>query len=158
MTNHIRKLNNMKKIAFIADAVGAIMNGVAIAQACQDTYKVIFIVKPKFDSLIKSFGFTTYILTDCTDTGNWNGYVKNKLNVLRFSPSEQIKHYVSHLFKAIVYDVKQSNFYIEKALQQIQPDLICLDDVIMIPAIKRFNCPWIRIVSCNETEIHDKLL
>ena len=44
-------------------------------------------------------------------------------------------------------------------LERVSPDVICVDNVIMFPAIKRFarerGKPWIRIISCSENEIED---
>jgi MGT family glycosyltransferase len=33
--------------------------------------------------------------------------------------------------------------------------LICVDNVILFPAIKQFSRPWVRIISCSENEIED---
>jgi MGT family glycosyltransferase len=40
-------------------------------------------------------------------------------------------------------------------LTAISPDLICVDNVILFPAIKQHGAPWVRIVSCSENEIED---
>ena len=40
-------------------------------------------------------------------------------------------------------------------LERIRPDAIVLDNVIMFPAIANAGCPWIRIISCAETELPD---
>ncbi|TMV79005.1 glycosyltransferase, partial [Thioclava sp. BHET1] len=41
-------------------------------------------------------------------------------------------------------------------LARIAPDLICVDNVILFPAIKQFGVPWVRIISCSENEIEDE--
>jgi UDP:flavonoid glycosyltransferase YjiC (YdhE family) len=40
-------------------------------------------------------------------------------------------------------------------LAEVQPDLICIDNVILFPATKRYGVPWVRIISCSENEIPD---
>jgi UDP:flavonoid glycosyltransferase YjiC (YdhE family) len=40
-------------------------------------------------------------------------------------------------------------------LTQVWPSLICVDNVILFPAIKQHGVPWVRIVSCSENEIED---
>jgi len=40
-------------------------------------------------------------------------------------------------------------------LKTIQPDVICVDNVILFPAIKQHGVPWVRIISCSENEIPD---
>ena len=44
---------------------------------------------------------------------------------------------------------------LEILLDQIRPQAILLDNVIMFPAVAKAGCPWVRIVSCAETEIPD---
>ncbi len=44
---------------------------------------------------------------------------------------------------------------LETLLKRIRPDAIVLDNVIMFPAIANAEVPWIRVVSCAETEIPD---
>src|SRR5678815_2762709 len=40
-------------------------------------------------------------------------------------------------------------------LEQARPDLICVDNVILFPAIKQSGKPWVRIISCSENEVPD---
>ena len=37
----------------------------------------------------------------------------------------------------------------------MRPDLICVDNVILFPAIKQYGKPWVRIISCSENELPD---
>jgi UDP:flavonoid glycosyltransferase YjiC (YdhE family) len=40
-------------------------------------------------------------------------------------------------------------------LSRLKPDVIVLDNVVMFPAIANAGCPWVRMVSCAETELPD---
>lgn len=40
-------------------------------------------------------------------------------------------------------------------LDDLKPDLICIDNVILFPATKRYGAPWVRIISCSENEVPD---
>ena len=40
-------------------------------------------------------------------------------------------------------------------LDKVRPDVICVDNVILFPAIKQWGKPWVRIISCSENEIED---
>ena len=46
-----------------------------------------------------------------------------------------------------------------RVLDEVRPDLVCVDNVILFPAIKRYardqGKPWVRIISCSENEIPD---
>jgi MGT family glycosyltransferase len=41
-------------------------------------------------------------------------------------------------------------------LASIKPDVICVDNVILFPAIKQYGKPWVRVISCSENEIEDE--
>ncbi|TIV06333.1 MAG: glycosyl transferase family 1, partial [Mesorhizobium sp.] len=41
-------------------------------------------------------------------------------------------------------------------LATIKPDVICVDNVILFPAIKQYGKPWVRVISCSENEIEDE--
>ena len=56
---------------------------------------------------------------------------------------------------AIVDTVEAAEESLEALLARIKPDAIILDNVIMFPAIARAGCPWVRVVSCAETELPD---
>jgi MGT family glycosyltransferase len=55
--------------------------------------------------------------------------------------------------------VVDSALYVEKelerALGEIGPDLICVDNIVLFPATLRAGCPWVRVISCSENEIPD---
>ena len=36
--------------------------------------------------------------------------------------------------------------------------MVCIDNVILFPAVKRFGKPWVRIISCSENEIEDEAI
>ena len=40
-------------------------------------------------------------------------------------------------------------------LDRIRPDVVCIDNVVLFPAIKQLGKPWVRIISCSENEIED---
>ena len=56
---------------------------------------------------------------------------------------------------AIVDSAKWAQKDLPGVLSRIKPDLICVDNVILFPAIKQYGTPWVRIISCSENEIED---
>ena len=44
---------------------------------------------------------------------------------------------------------------LRQLLTRLKPDAIVLDNVVMFPAIANAGVPWIRVVSCAETEVRD---
>jgi MGT family glycosyltransferase len=55
--------------------------------------------------------------------------------------------------------IVETSIWAEKELPQvlrtIGPDVICIDNVVLFPATKRYGVPWVRIISCSENEIPD---
>jgi hypothetical protein len=84
-----------------------------------------------------------------------NGHVPN----FRKSPYEQIDNYVKDCWAMIVETAKWAEKDLPGVLDRVRPDVICVDNVILFPAIKRhareFAKPWVRIISCSENEIED---
>ncbi len=71
------------------------------------------------------------------------------------TPRQQLTKYVAPVWEAIVDTAVDLEAGLARVLHQIRPDLIVLDNVIMFPAIARYGCPWVRVVSCAETELRD---
>jgi MGT family glycosyltransferase len=84
-----------------------------------------------------------------------NGHVPN----FRKTPYEQIDSYVKDCWRMIVESAKWAEKDLPGVLDRVQPDVICVDNVILFPAIKRYARekarPWVRIISCSENEIED---
>ena len=59
------------------------------------------------------------------------------------------------MWEAIVDSAIISHEGLTAHLDRIKPDVVCVDNVILFPAIKNTGKPWIRIISCSENEIPD---
>ena len=59
----------------------------------------------------------------------------------------------------IVETAKWAEKDLPGVLDKVKPDVVCVDNVILFPAIKRYakknRKPWVRIISCSENEIED---
>ncbi len=74
------------------------------------------------------------------------------------SPIDQIDNYVKDCWEAIVDSAKWAEKDLPGVLAKIKPDVICVDNVILFPAIKQYGVPWVRIISCSENEIEDEAI
>jgi MGT family glycosyltransferase len=150
-------------IAFFPEAAyGPALNSVGIAQAVRQLgHRVIFLSDPGFVEVYQGYGFETHPV--CLSAPMppdqmarfWEDFVNGHLPNFRKSPYEQIDNYVKDCWAAIVDSAKWAQKDLPEVLQRAQPDLICVDNVILFPAIKRFGVPWARIISCSENEIDD---
>jgi MGT family glycosyltransferase len=138
---------------------GAALNCVGIAQALRSRgAKPVFICNAGFAGVFANYGFQEYILSSPTGAEGrdyWQSYVQRHLPHFDLSPIDQIETYVAPTWSAIVDTMIEAQAPLQELLKRLKPDAVVLDNVIMFPAIAKLGCPWIRVVSCAETEIPD---
>ena len=152
-----------KTIVFFPEAAfGPALNCVGIAQACRDLgHRPVFVADRSFAGVFSKYGFEERLvdMSEPLDAARasqfWKDFIAGHLPHFRLSPIEQLPTYVVPVWEAVV----DSAIYVEKglarALAEIEPDLIAVDNIILFPATKGTGCPWIRIISCSENEITD---
>jgi MGT family glycosyltransferase len=86
----------------------------------------------------------------------WQRFIDQHRPHFHLSPLAQIATYEVPAWNAIVDSAIHAEPALRKALQRLKPDVICLDNVVFFPAIAHAGCPWVRIVSCAETELPDE--
>ena len=88
-----------------------------------------------------------------------DAFIAKNIPNFHLSAYEQIDNYVLECWEAIVETAIYAETQLPAALEQIRPDLICVDNVILFPATKRYaeqnGIPWVRVISCSENEIPD---
>jgi len=156
-----------KTIAFFPEAAfGPALNSVAIAQACSQLgHRAVFLTDPGMSGLYASYGFEEYAVNLSAPmppedmARYWSDFINGHLPNFRKSPLEQLDNYVKDCWAAIVQTSQCAQKELPALLERIQPDLICVDNVILFPAIKQYSKargkPWVRIISCSENEIED---
>jgi MGT family glycosyltransferase len=150
-------------IAFFPEAAyGPALNSVGIAQAVQSLgCKPVFLSDPGFVEVYQGYGFEAHPV--CLSAPMppeqmakfWEDFVNGHIPNFRKSPYDQIDNYVRDCWAAIVDSAKWAQKDLPGVLARIQPSLICVDNVILFPAVKRHGIPWVRIISCSENEIED---
>lgn len=156
-------MNRPPTIALFPEAsFGAALNCVGIAQELRRLgANPVFICHPGFTGVFAEYGFKEFHLparaqdTSQTIEDDWQSFITTHLPHFNLAPMAQLPTYVAPTWEAIVDTVEAAEAGLTELLNRIQPDLILLDNVIMFPAIANANCPWVRIVSCAETELPD---
>lgn len=152
-------MNSSKTIALFPEAsFGAALNCVGIAQELRRLgARPVFICHPGFSGVFAEYGFTEYQLgeDDPSASTDWNDFISRHQDAFRRSPLEQLKDYVGPTWEAIVDTAVKVEEPLRQLLTRLKPDAIVLDNVVMFPAIANAGVPWIRVVSCAETEIAD---
>jgi len=152
-----------RTIAFFPEAAfGPALNSVGIAQAVAALgHKPVFLSDPGFVSVYEGYGFEAHPVNlsapmpPAQMAKFWEAFINGHIPNFRKSPYEQIDTYVKDCWAAIVDSAKWAQKDLPGLLAMIKPDLICVDNVILFPAIKQFGAPWVRIISCSENEIED---
>lgn len=149
-------------VFFPEDAFGPALNSVGIAQACQDLgHRAVFLTAPGFGGVFAGYGFEEYTVNlsepmPAEEMANyWSEFINGHIPNFDKTPYEQIDNYVKECWEAIVETSKWAEKDLPRILAKINPDLICIDNVILFPATKRYGVPWVRIISCSENEIAD---
>ena len=152
-----------KTIAFFPEgAFGPALNSVGIAQACTDLgFRCVFLTDPGFAGVFTDYGFEerTVNLSEPMDPDEmakyWQDFINGHIPNFNKSPHDQIDNYVKECWEAIVDTAKWAEKDLPRVLDELKPDLICVDNVILFPATKQYGVPWVRIISCSENEITD---
>lgn len=152
---------NKPVIALFPEAsFGSALNCVGIAQQLKHQGAVpVFLCHPGFSGVFAEYGFKEYQLPVSTaaqqSEETWQAFVTAHLEHFNQDPTAQLTTYVAPTWQAIVDTAVQVEAGLEVLLKRIKPEAIVLDNVIMFPAITNAGVPWIRVVSCAETEIAD---
>ncbi len=157
-----------KTIAFFPEAAfGPALNSVGIAQACE-TFgnKAVFLTDPGMSGVYQGYGFDEHIVNMSEPmepeamAKYWQDFINGHIKNFDKPPYDQIDNYIRECWEAIVDTSKWAEKDLPAVLEKIKPDLICVDNVILFPAIKRYSrqtkIPWVRIISCSENEIEDQ--
>jgi spermidine/putrescine ABC transporter ATP-binding subunit/MGT family glycosyltransferase len=158
-----RPMSAQKTIAFFPEAAyGPALNSVGIAQAVQALgHKAVFLSDPGFVDVYREYGFEAHPVNLSEPMPPeqmakfWEDFINGHIPNFRKSPYDQIDNYVKDCWTAIVDSAKWAQKDLPGVLDKIKPDVICVDNVILFPAIKQFGKPWVRIISCSENEIED---
>jgi MGT family glycosyltransferase len=156
-------MNPTPIIALFPEAsFGAALNCVGIAQSLRDKgARPVFICHAGFRGVFADYGFQEYHLdssqtqSDTESQDYWERFIATHLSSFRLSPFRQIDDYVVPTWEAIVDTAIRAETPLRQLIAHIKPDIILLDNVIMFPAIETSGIPWVRMVSCAETEIPD---
>ena len=156
-----------KVIAFFPEAAfGPALNSVGIAQACEKLgHKAVFLTDPGMQGVYSGYGFDEYTVNMSEPMSPeemakyWTDFINGHIPNFDLSAYEQIDNYVKECWEAIVETAIWAEQELPGVLQKVQPDMVCVDNVILFPAIKRYarenHKPWVRIISCSENEIPD---
>jgi MGT family glycosyltransferase len=152
-----------RTIAFFPEAAyGPALNSVGIAQAVERLgHRAVFLSDPSFVEVYQGYGFEAAPVRLSAPmppeqlSKFWEDFVNGHLPNFLKSPYDQIDNYVLDCWTAVVDSARHAEVDLPGALARFRPDVVCVDNIILFPAIKHHGAPWVRIISCSENEIED---
>ena len=156
-------MSGRKTIVFFPEAAfGPALNSVGIAQACEELgHRVVFVADVGMTGVFAEYGLEEHLINMSEPmpaeemAKYWSDFINGHIPNFAKSPYDQIDTYVKECWEAIVDTSVWAEKELPAVLDEIKPDLICIDNVILFPAAKRHGVPWVRIISCSENEIED---
>ena len=148
-----------KTIAFFPEAAfGPALNSVGIAQACEQLgHTAVFLTDPGMSGVYGGYGFSEQVVNMSEPmppeemAKYWSDFINGHIPNFDLSPFEQIDNYVKECWEAIVETAIWAEKNLPRVLDEVRPDLVCVDNVVLFPAIKRYaraqGKPLVRIIS-----------
>ena len=151
-----------KIVAFFPEAsYGAALNCVGIAQELRQMgAEPVFICHAGFRGVFTAYGFPEYAIPSAAEEAtqggaDWNAFIQRHRDAFRLPALAQVDAYVAPTWNAIVDTAIRAEGALQELIARLEPAVIVLDNVVMFPAILKSGRPWVRVVSCAETELPD---
>jgi MGT family glycosyltransferase len=123
---------------------------------------VVFIVEASFAGNLEAKGFEERLMRlgpppeEPEVPGQfWKDYIRDTAPVFRKPTIEQLEGFIAPTFEALVDGARYVDSRLVEIIDDLEPDVIVEDNVVAFPALPASGRPWVRIVSCNPTEIKD---
>src|SRR4051794_9617410 len=125
-------------------------------------HRVVFIAEESFAGTLEEKGFEERLmrLTPPSDADEdpgqfWKDFIRETAPVFRKPTIEQLEGFIAPTFQALVDGARYVDQRLVEIIGDVEPDVIVEDNVVSFPALPASGRPWVRIVSCNPTEIKD---
>ena len=157
----------MATIAFFPEgAYGPTNNCAGIGAVLRDRgHRVVFIVEESFAGTLEGRGFEERLmrLGPAPEAGEapgqfWKDFIRDTAPVFRRPTVEQLDAFIAPTFRALVDGARYVDERLDEIIDELAPDVIVQDNVVGFPALGASGRPWVRIVSCNPTELKDELV
>ena len=154
----------MSTIAFFPEgAYGPTNNCVGIGDVLRKRgHRVVFIVEESFAGALEAQGFEERLMRLAPPPEEpevpgqfWKDFIRETAPVFRKPTIEQLGDFIAPTFQALVDGAVYVDDRLREIIGELEPDVIVEDNVVAFPALPACGRPWVRIVSCNPTEVRD---
>ncbi|HKQ17567.1 MAG TPA: nucleotide disphospho-sugar-binding domain-containing protein [Solirubrobacterales bacterium] len=154
----------MSTIAFFPEgAYGPTNNCVGIGDVLRKRgHRVVFIVEESFAGALEAQGFEERLMRLAPPPEEpevpgqfWKDFIRETAPVFRKPTIEQLGDFIAPTFQALIDGAAYVDDRLREIIGELEPDVIVEDNVVAFPALPACGRPWVRIVSCNPTEVRD---
>ena len=154
----------MSTIAFFPEgAYGPTNNCVGIGDILRKRgHRVVFIVEESFAGALEAQGFEERLMRLAPPPEEpevpgqfWKDFIRETAPVFRKPTIEQLGEFIAPTFQALIDGAGYVDDRLREIIGELEPDVIVEDNVVAFPALPACGRPWVRIVSCNPTEVRD---
>jgi MGT family glycosyltransferase len=150
-------------VFFPEGAFGPTNNCVGIGDVLRERgHRVVFIVEESFAGTLEARGFEERLMrlgprpeVEEAPGQFWKDFIRDTAPVFRKPTIEQLEAFIQPTWQALLDGSRYVNPRLEEIIAELDPDVICEDNVPAFPALPASGRPWVRIVSCNPLEIRD---
>jgi MGT family glycosyltransferase len=157
-------MSDAKTIVFFPEgAFGPTNNCVGIGQVLRARgHRVTFIVEESFAGTLEAKGFEERLVrlgpkpdTEEVPGQFWIDFIRDTAPVFRLPTIEQLGAFIAPTWRALVDGAMYVQPRLAEIIDELAVDVVVEDNVVGFPAIATSGRPWVRIVSCNPSEIKD---
>src|SRR2546423_12866722 len=125
-------------------------------------HRVLFVIEESFKGTLEAKGFEERLMrlgpppAEPEVPGQfWKDYIRDTAPVFRKPTIEQLDGFISPTFEALIDGARYVDGRLTEIIDDLEPDVIVEDNVVSFPALITSRRAWVRITSCNPTEIRD---
>lgn len=126
-------------------------------------HRVVFASESSWAGKLEALGFVERLVdlaapdpdaSDTDDAGQfWTDFIAETAPEFRKSTTEQLETFIRPTYQALIDGAVYAEPALRRIIDEIRPDVIVEDNVVLFPALATSGAPFVRIVSCNPLEV-----
>jgi MGT family glycosyltransferase len=125
-------------------------------------HRVVFASESSWAGKLQALGFEERLVDLAApdpsaaeeDAGQfWTDFIAETAPEFRKSTTAQLETFVRPTYQALIDGAMYAEPLLRKIIDEVRPDVVVEDNVVLFPALVTGGAPFVRIVSCNPLEV-----
>ncbi|HET7358122.1 MAG TPA: glycosyltransferase [Nocardioidaceae bacterium] len=125
-------------------------------------HRVVFASETSWEGRLSPLGFEERLIglaeadpgSTAGDAGQfWTDFIAETAPEFRKSTTEQLTTFVKPTYQALIDGAMYAEPALRRIVDEVRPDVLVEDNVVLFPALTTSGAPFVRIVSCNPLEV-----